>query len=268
MKSLKLFIPVFISIFLILSDYKFSYLDNFRSHAATLISPIYFLVNLPSQLYSWIDEQGTEKDILLSQNKQLNREILELKTTLQKYNNLLLENTKLSKLLGSSYSINKEKFTLAKITSISQSRLKKQLVINKGSNDGINKGQAAFGPDGVIGQVIHATPLYSTIITISDPTHSIPVKNQRNGVRGIAKGKASKSNQIIVNFIESNQDIVEGDVFVSSALGSKFPQGYPVGRVISVKTHKEDPMMDIFLVPIQSTNEIEYLLVLPQENED
>jgi len=61
MQFLKLFTPVFIAIFLILSDYKFSYLDNIKQSIAKLISPIYLVVNLPSQLYIWIDEQGTTK---------------------------------------------------------------------------------------------------------------------------------------------------------------------------------------------------------------
>lgn len=267
MKFLKLFIPVFISIFLILSDYKFSYLDNIRQFGSTLISPIYFLANLPSQLYSWIDEQGTNKQLLLSQNKQLKREIIELKNKTQTLNSLLLENNKLSKLLDASYSINNQKFILAKITSISQSRLKKQLVINKGSRDKIKVGYVAIGSDGIVGQVIQTTPLYSTILLISDPTHYTPIKNERNGIRGIGKGIASSINQINVKYIESKLDVLLGDIFVTSSINSKFPNGYPVGKVVHVEEHVDNPFIDIVLEPIQKIHNIEYLLILPQEDE-
>jgi rod shape-determining protein MreC len=267
MKFLKLFIPVFVSIFLILSDYRFSYLDNLRQFTATLISPIYFLVNLPSQLYIWIDEQGTNKHVLLNQNKQLKSEILELKAQLQKYNSILLENNKLSNLLGASYSLSSENYTLAKITSIAQSRLKKQLVINKGSRDNVKVGQIVSGADGLVGQVLQTTPFYSTIIMVTDPTHFIPLKSERNGVRGIGKGRASNVNQIDVKFIESNSDILLGDIFISSAIDSKFPHGYPVGRVSHVEKHQDDSFLHIVLEPIQDINKIEFLLILSQEND-
>ena len=130
MQFLKLFTPVFIAIFLILSDYKFSYLDNLKQSIAKLISPIYLVVNLPSQLYIWIDEQGTTKQTLLNQNKQLNGELTRLKANLQTHNALLLENQKLKQLLGASYQISSQKFILGRVSSVSQSRLKKQIIIN------------------------------------------------------------------------------------------------------------------------------------------
>jgi rod shape-determining protein MreC len=267
MKFLKLFIPIFISIFLIISDYKFSYLDNLRKFTSTLISPIYFLASLPTQLYYWIDEQGTNKELLLSQNKQLKREIIELKNQTQKLSSLLLDNNKLSKLLDASYSINNQNYIFAKVTSISQSRLKKQLIINKGSRDNITVGDVAVGSDGVVGHVIQTTPFYSTILLINDPTHYIPIKNERNGIRGIGKGVASSTNQIDVMYIESKLDVLLDDIFITSSIDSKFPNGYPVGKVVHIEEHEDNPFLHIVLEPIQKTNNIELLLILPNENE-
>jgi rod shape-determining protein MreC len=42
-------------------------------------SPVYLGINLPSQLYSWINEQGTTKQTLLNQNKKLRVELVRLK---------------------------------------------------------------------------------------------------------------------------------------------------------------------------------------------
>jgi len=120
MQFLKLFTPVFIAIFLILSDYKFSYLDSVKQSIAKLISPIYLVVNLPSQLYIWVDEQGTSKQALLNKNKQLSGEVVRLKANLQTRNALLLENQKLKQLLGASYQISDQKFTLSRVSSVSQ----------------------------------------------------------------------------------------------------------------------------------------------------
>ena len=261
MQFLKLFTPVFIAIFLILSDYKFSYLDNLKQSIAKLISPIYLVVNLPSQLYIWIDEQGTTKQTLLNQNKQLNGELTRLKANLQTHNALLLENQKLKQLLGASYQISSQKFILGRVSSVSQSRLKKQIIINKGSNDNLAVGQVVLGSKGVIGQITQTTPLYSTVLMITDPTQYVPIKNQRNGIRGISKGVASNQGRLVVNFIESDFDVILGDVFITSAIGSKFPAGYPMGKVIHIEQHTDDPFLHIELAPIQTTEQLEFVLI-------
>lgn len=260
-KFLKLFIPILISIFLIFSDYKFSYLDTLKKSISTLISPVYLVVNLPSQLYIWINEQGTTKQILLDQNRQLRVELIRLKVDLQDHNALLLENQKLSKLLKSRYKLDKEKFILARVSSISQSRLKKQIIINKGSNSGIKIAQIVLGANGILGQVSQVTPFYATVLLITNPTQHIPVKNARNGIHGISKGMASHQGKLKVRFIQQELDVQLGDIFLSSAIGSKFPAGYPVGRVTHVKKKANDPFLTIELTPSQSIETLEFVLI-------
>ncbi|AYQ56230.1 Rod shape-determining protein MreC [Bathymodiolus thermophilus thioautotrophic gill symbiont] len=266
MQFLKLFAPILIAIFLIFSDYKFSYLDNFKQLITKLTSPVYLLVNLPSQLYLWVNEQGADRQFLLNQNKRLNAELIRLKVKLQRHNALLSDNQKLSKLLKSRYQIDKGVFVLARVSTINQSRLKKQIVINKGSRDDIKVGQIALGADGVLGQVSQVTPFYATILLITDPTQHIPVKNQRNGIRGVGKGIASNQDKLMVRFIESGLDIKVGDVFLTSAIVSKFPAGYPVGRVTRVENRANDPFLYVELAPAQTTQQLEFILINTRDN--
>ena len=63
----------------------------------------------------------------------LKGQLIELKARLQTYNNLALENQKISELLDSSYEIPNHDVLLARVKSISQSRLSKKIVIDKGS---------------------------------------------------------------------------------------------------------------------------------------
>jgi len=190
MNFLKTFIPIIIAIFLILFDYKFSYLNQLRQSVATVISPIYMVVSLPGKLYTWIDEQGTSKDQLLNNNQNLNSELLKLQARLQQTDALILENKKLKALLESSYTLDQNIFTTARIEQVSRSRLKKQITINKGSNDHLKVGQIALGANGIIGQITQVTPTNASILMASDPTQHIPVKNARNGIQGVSQGVA------------------------------------------------------------------------------
>ncbi len=260
-KFIKLFISVLIAVFLIFSDYKFSYLDTLKKYIATLISPIYLVVDLPSQLYAWIDEQGTTKQVLLNQNRQLKAELMRLKVDLQDHNALLLENQKFGELLKSHYRLDKENFVLAHVSSISKSRLKKQITINKGSTDGIKIGQVVLGARGILGQINQVTPFHSTMLLITDPTQHIPVKNGRNGIRAIGKGMSSKQDKLMLRFVQQGLDVKLGDIFLSSAIGSKFPAGYPVGRVTHIEKKANNPFLTIELTPSQSIESLDLVLV-------
>ncbi|MGB1411663.1 MAG: hypothetical protein ACPG69_00495 [Candidatus Pseudothioglobus sp.] len=102
MRLLKLFVPIFLSIILIVLDARFSYLDSFKRFTLTLLSPIYLVVDLPSQVIDWVNDKGSENELLVSENDYLEGQLIELKAKLQTYNNLTLENQKLSNLLESS----------------------------------------------------------------------------------------------------------------------------------------------------------------------
>mgnify|MGYP000326527319 FL=1 len=234
MRLLKPLLPALIAIILIVLDARFSYLDNLKRNSNTLLTPIYFLVDLPAQMMSWVSDKGSDTDQLISENEQLTNELFELKAKLQIYNNLVLENQKISRLIDASYTLPANAVKLARIKSISQSRLKRQLVINKGSNDNILTSQIVLGANGIVGQVIQSTPLYATVQLTTDPTQHIPVKNIRNGARGITKGLASNESGMKVEFMPSATDVKLGDIFVTSGIGGTYPSGYPVGEVIEV----------------------------------
>ena len=262
MKFIKLFTAIITAIFIILADYKFSYLQNVRQSITTLISPVYLLTNLPSQLYLWINEQGTSEEKLLKKNRYLNNQLINIKAKLQTHEGLILENKKLIKLLDSSYTIKEQKFILARVSSLTQSKLKKQIIINRGSKDNIKVGQIVLGADGIVGQIIQVSPFYSTIVTITDPTQHVPVKNQRNKIRGITKGKPSNKHAMNVRFIKSTLDIQIADIFLSSSIGSKFPANYPVGKVVNVNKHYNNDFLNIELTPSQNIEKLEFVLVI------
>jgi len=261
MQFIKPLIAFFIAIIIILLDIS-NNLNYIKKTISTVVTPIYFLADFPNEIINWITDIGSERENLTKENRKLNNEFLELKTKLQIHNNLILENEKLSKLLNASYKIPEKKIKLAKINSISQSRLKKEIVINIGSNKDILKSQIALGANGVVGQVIQSTPFYSRIKLLTDPTQRVPVKNSRNGTRGLTKGIASNDNLIKVEFITNDVDVKLGDIFITSGIGGSYPSGYPVGEVIDIIKDNDDTFLSIHLKPIENINELEFVIII------
>ena len=267
MRLFKLIVPILISIILIVFDARFSYLDNFKRFTLTLLSPVYFVVDLPGHVVDWVNDQGSDTAQLVNENEYLEGKLIELKARLQIYNNLVLENQKLTHLLDATYTIPEYQIILAHVKSISQSRLKKQVIINKGSNDGIRNKQLVVGSDGVVGQVTEVTPLYSTVLLVTDPTQHMPVKNVRNGIRGITKGLATNEIGMIVEFIPLDSDVKLGDIFVTSGIGTTYPPGYLVGKVFKIDKPPNEAFLTISLKPIQNMDKLEFILIVSQKND-
>jgi len=267
MRLLKLFVPIFLSIILIVLDTRFSYLDNVKKFTLTLLSPIYIIVDLPSQVIDWVNDKGADNDTLIGENDYLKGQLLELKVRLQTFNNLALENQKISKLLDSSYEITNHDVLLARIKSISQSRLSKKIVIDKGSNDEVVLSQLIIGSDGTVGQVTQVTPMFATVRLLTDPTQFMPVKNSRNGIRGITKGMASTEKGMLVEYVPLDSDVKVGDLFVTSGIGNSYPSGYLVGRVTSIDDSLDASFLSITLEPTQNMNKLEMVLIIKGKND-
>jgi len=267
MRLLKLVVLILLSIILIVLDTRFSYLDNFKRFTLTLLSPIYVIVDLPSQVIDWVNDKGSKNELLVSENDYLEGQLIDLKAKLQTYNNLSLENQKLSNLLESSYLIPEHNVKLARINSISQSRLSKKIIINKGFNDGVTLSDLIIGSDGVVGMVTEVSPMYSTVRLLLDPTQHIPVKNSRNGIRGVTKGLASNEKGMVVKFIPTESDIKLGDIFVTSGIGNSYPSGYSVGRVKMIDETLDPSFMTVFLEPTQNMNKLELVLIVKEKND-
>jgi rod shape-determining protein MreC len=265
MRLLKIFVPVLLSIILIVLDTRFSYLDNFKKFTLTLLSPIYVIVDLPSQVIDWVNDKGVDNQTLIGENDYLKGQLIELKARLQTYNNLALENKKISELLDSSYKIPNHDVLLAKVKSISQSRLSKKIVIDKGSNDEVALSQLVIASDGVVGQIIQVTPMFATVRLLPDPTQFMPVKNSRNGIRGITKGIASNEKGMIIEYVPLDSDVKVGDLFLTSGIGNSYPSGYLVGRVTSIDNSLDASFLSITIQPSQNMNKLEMVLIIKGE---
>ena len=77
------------------------------------------------------------------------------------------ENRRLYELLGS-YPDKKRNFLFADIIATSSIPDRRQIIINKGSTDGVNIGDAVADPNGIIGHVIRDQVFSSEILLISD----------------------------------------------------------------------------------------------------
>ena len=89
---------------------------------------------------------------------------------------------------------------------------------------------AVITPDGIVGTVIRSFPYGSSQVRlITDPQFRAGVISQRHRVAGILKGQGHPLT--LVDFIQNEDDVEQGEWFYTSGYDRVFPKGLPVGRV-------------------------------------
>lgn len=83
----------------------------------------------------------------------------------------------------------------------------------------------------------------------------------RNDIRVIAAGNGC-TDDLQLEHLPANTDIRVGDVLVTSGLGGRFPEGYPVAVVSSVKLDTQRAYTVIQARPTAGLQRLRYLLLL------
>ena len=109
--------------------------------------------------------------------------------------------------------------------------------------------------------MVAVAKLTSRVLLICDATHALPIQVLRNDIRVIAAGNGC-TDDLQLEHLPANTDIRVGDVLVTSGLGGRFPEGYPVAVVSSVKLDTQRAYTVIQARPTAGLQRLRYLLLL------
>ncbi|MBB4127246.1 rod shape-determining protein MreC [Xanthomonas translucens] len=220
-----------LAVVLIVLDAQAGWLAQLRSQTNLLVQPLWALAGLPGRLGSQVQENAASHAQLVKENRALRNELLIAKARLTRLQTAALDNAQLRELLGVAERRGLD-VQLAPILDIDLDPTRQRLVLDAGSRDGVHVGQAVIDAGGLMGQVIEVTPLHSTVLLLTDPDHAVPVTVARNGVRLIVYGRGDT---LELRDVPLSAGVEVGDEIVTSGLGGRFPAGFPVGTVATLR---------------------------------
>ena len=264
--GIRVLVLLFASIILMVLDYRQGYLGAVRQTIGAAVYPIQIVVDAPFRLWAWVRESTAEHNKLRLELSRLQVERLLTNARLQRLSALEAENARLRNLLEARSQV-RDEVRVAEIMAVDANPYRHNIVIDIGSRERAYDGQAIVDADGVIGQIIETGLTNSQAMLISDPSHSLPVEVNRNGLRTIANG-TGEFGRLDLPFITNNADIRPGDLLVTSGLGGAFPSGYPVAVVETVNRIPQEPFADVTAIPVASLDQVrEVLLIWPSSAE-
>ncbi|WP_108649182.1 rod shape-determining protein MreC [Dongshaea marina] len=263
----RLLLAVIISLVLIIGDSRSGYFNEARTWLSTVVSPLQYAANTPRLLLDGLVKQFKSRQQLQEENQQLKKNQFLLQEQLLQLSDLQHENQRLRQLLKAPMpKPYPEK--MAEIMSVVSDPFSQQVVINRGLLDGVYQGQPVLNDQGIVGQVLHVGTNTSRVLLISDPSHSIPVRVQRNDERAIVSG-TGEPDSLVLNNIPRSTDIKAGDLLVSSGLGGRFPEGIPVARVTLFQYIEGRAFARVEAKPVADLSRLHYLLLVwPKELSD
>jgi rod shape-determining protein MreC len=255
-----------LALVLISADLRFNQMAASRSVLSAVALPFYWLTDLPTRAFDWGRETLVGRSTLLQENQRMRAETLHLKTQVLQMAALRAENIRLRALLNSS-ALLQDDVLVAELIGVSPDPSRQFIVLNKGSADNVFVGQPLIDANGLMGQVIEAAPNSARVLLITDASHAIPVQVNRSGVRAIAEG-VGRLDQLELRHVASTDDIQVGDLLVSSGLGGRFPEGYPVATVTELDIDPGQPFARVRAAPNAALNRSRHVLLVFTRDSD
>jgi rod shape-determining protein MreC len=238
--------------------------ESLRGYLQSMISPLQYLANTPKVAMTWISTNVTTRQQLMDENQHFRLNELVFQEQAMQLDILKQENERLRTLLASPLRSELKKM-VAEILSVDSDPYSHQLVINRGARDGVYEGQPVLDALGIVGQILHVGQTTSRIILITDTSHAVPVRVKRNGLRLLASG-SGQIDRLNHNFVPQSADVKIGDVLVTSGLGGKYPEGYPVATISYISNDESREFLRVYSKPIAQIDRLRYLLLLSDKD--
>lgn len=231
--TLKLVVLLALAIMLMLADRQRGFLIAVRERALTLTTPIYWLASLPSSGVELVRVALQDRDALAAENRALREALLAAQTELHQRRSegeaharvlALVEATRRQAVAG----------TLVRVVDLDLDPFRQRLLLDRGSDAGLARGDGLIDAFGVVGQVSAAGRSTAFAILITDPSHALPVEVSRNGVKSIAYGTGDAGRLELPN-LPLSVDLSVGDRLLTTAVGGRFPAGIPVAEITAVE---------------------------------
>lgn len=150
----------------------------------------------------------------------------------------------------------------ARIVHSSVNRKKNYLVINKGSNQGIDPDMGVFSPEGLVGIVKSVSSNFALIIPVINVDANIAGRLKNDNQNGFVTWDGKHFATGVMRGIPGHIDIKRGDTIITSGQSIFFPEGLNIGYVTSFEKSRSDNFYTLKIRFAVDFNSLNYVYVI------
>ncbi|MGO4464323.1 rod shape-determining protein MreC, partial [Pseudoduganella sp. RAF53_2] len=229
----KMMVFAAISIALLFADSRMDALSAVRKGVGFVLYPLQQAALLPRDAVNGVGSYFSTLSSLQKQVNDLKQQQIASSMQMQQAQLYQAENNQLRKLLDAKERV-PGKSMLAEILYDARDVFTRKVILNRGTQQGVQLGLPVIDNQGVVGQVTRVFPFTSEVTLLTDKEQAIPVQVLRSGLRSVAYGRG-QSGTLDLRFMAPNADVQVGDILITSGIDGVYPAGLAVARVTQVE---------------------------------
>ncbi|MDR2586042.1 MAG: rod shape-determining protein MreC [Prevotellaceae bacterium] len=203
--------------------------------------------------FLWKRQQSIDYYFQLNSiNKALVEDNIELRTQLIRYQTTMMPNTS----IDSIYSC-----IGAEVVFNTTAHAQNYLIINRGSNHGVQPDMGVIGDHGVVGIVHVVHPNYSRVISLLNTKVRINARVEPGQATGSLSWDGKSIRSALISDMPQHSHVAVGDTAVTSGLSQIFPARIPLG-VVTATDITRGTFLEAQITLFQNFNTLRYVYVV------
>lgn len=252
---------ILLIILVILSNVNIEKLSYIEGAVSKIVTPIQNGITMIKNKINGNNDFFTNVANLKKENEDLKSKISELEQSQRELEIIKAENTTLKEYMNLTEKYSSYKTVPAYIIEKDISNYSKIIIINVGTNDGIEVDMTVIADTGLVGHVISVTESTAKVETIIDSASSVSsnISTTRDGI--MCRGVIDSYNLKAVS-IPTDANVVIGDSVETSGMGGIYPKGILIGTIKDVVNTKNITNRYAIIKTSVDFDELETVLVI------
>ncbi|HBF40896.1 MAG TPA: rod shape-determining protein MreC [Anaerolineaceae bacterium] len=197
---------------------------------------------------------------LTAKNTQLENEVSQLQSQIIQLKQQLSESEVLYSLLDFARERPENKYVAASVIGRDPSPFLHYVIIDHGSDDGIQYGMPVVTQQGLVGRVDAVTAGAARVQLITDPGSAVNIRLEKAGVEGQAVG--SVTGDISLAMVGLSAELSADDLVLTSGLGGDYPADILVGQLLTPSHELNSLFQSAAIQPVVDFSKLRAVLII------
>lgn len=207
------------------------------------------------------------------ENQRLKREIDRIYETQAEVNALREENQRIQDELELQDSLTEYQTISGTVLSRNPDSWVDQIIVDRGTQDGVEEGMSVMSGNGLIGRVVEANPTSSKVVLLTNLEQSSnqvssEIVTEEEVVHGLIAGYDAERELLIMNQITSTAEIEEGEQVTTSGLGGNTPRSLVIGEVVEVAMDSHGLAQQVYVEPAADFEQLRFVTIIDRTAAD
>lgn len=231
-----------------------------RDAFSRVTSPIQYVLKQVVSPVTRLGKRLSRIASLAEDNEALEEQVAQLRHQIALLQEAQIENETLRRQLNFKSAVPQYQLLSAEVIGHDVNGLLQYLVIDRGRDDGIERGMPVLTAEGLVGRISQVSASSSVVMLITDPSSSISALIQRSRATGVVQGYPGY--QLRMRYIPQGNTVEPGDMVLTSGLGGNFPKRLLIGQIASVKHEDIEMFQEAEILPAVNLRDLEVVMVL------